>query len=144
MPCCRLRWCAEPAGSLGKVANAVLSVSSGALKLLRALPEGMLAIPLPLVPHLRAVELATGMRLGFGPFWAIGIRGFTLKRELNRRFGVTAADDTLPGRFTDEPIDAGDAGSVVPLDRLRPAYYRHREWDSDGAPKAGLLRRLKL
>ncbi len=57
---------------------------------LRALPAGMLAIPMPLVPHLRAVELATGMRLGFGPFWAIGIRGFTLKRELNRRFGLTA------------------------------------------------------
>ncbi len=131
-------------GSLGKVANAVLSVSSGVLRLLRALPEGLLAIPMPLVPHLRAVELATGMRLGFGPFWSIGIRGFTMKRELNRRFGITAADDTLPGRFTDEPIDVGDAGSVVPLDRLRPAYYSHREWDSDGAPKAGLLRRLKL
>lgn len=131
-------------GWLGSVTNAVLSVSGGVLRLLRALPEGALAIPMPLVPHLRAIENVTGMRLGFGPFWAIGIRGFTLERELNRRFGVSARDDVLPSRSTDEPIDPGDAGSVVPMDRLRPAYYRHRGWDTDGAPKPALLRKLKL
>ena len=128
----------------GRIANGVLSLSDGVLKLLRLLPAGMLAIPMPLVPHVRAVELATGMRLGFGPFWTIGIRGFTLERELGRRFGVTSADDTLPARFTDEPMDAGDPGSVVPLAKLRSAYYRHRGWDADGAPRAGLLGRLGL
>jgi aldehyde:ferredoxin oxidoreductase len=131
-------------GPMGAVTNAVLSISSGVLALLRALPSGMLAIPLPLIPHVKALELVTGMKLGFGPFWAIGTRGFTLKRELNRRFGITGADDTLPRRFTHEPIDEGDADSVVPLHRLRPAYYRHRGWDSDGAPTPELLRRLKL
>jgi aldehyde:ferredoxin oxidoreductase len=131
-------------GWIGSVTNAVLSASGGAMKLLRALPESMLAIPMPLVPHLRAIEDVTGMRLGFGPFWAIGIRGFTLERELNRRFGITAADDVLPARFTDQPIDADNPTSVVPMDRLRPAYYRHRSWDADGAPESGLLRKLKL
>jgi aldehyde:ferredoxin oxidoreductase len=131
-------------GPLGGVTNAVLSVSGGVLSLLRRLPERALAIPLPLIPHVRAVELATGMRLGFGPFWAIGTRGFTLKRVLNARFGVTAADDTLPARFTDEPVDAGDPESVVPLHRLRPAYYRHRRWDANGAPTDKELRRLGL
>jgi aldehyde:ferredoxin oxidoreductase len=128
----------------GKIANAVLSVSGGALRLMRSLPAGLLAIPMPLVPHIRAVELATGMRLGFGPFWTVGVRGFNLEREINRRFGVTAAADTLPSRFTDEPMDAGDAKSVVPMNELKPRYYRHRGWDADGAPRAGLLRKLGL
>ena len=128
----------------GKVANSVLSISGGVLKVLRLLPAGVLAIPMPLVPHVRAVELATGMRLGFGPFWTVGIRGFTLERELGRRFGVTSADDTLPARFTTEPMDAGDPRSVVPLAKLRSAYYRHRGWDTDGAPRAGLLGKLGL
>jgi aldehyde:ferredoxin oxidoreductase len=128
----------------GKIANAVLSVSGGALRLMRSLPAGLFAIPMPLVPHIRAVELATGMRLGFGPFWTVGVRGFNLERDLNRRFGVTAADDVLPSRFTDEPMDAGDAKSVVPMTELRPRYYRHRGWDADGAPRAALLRKLGL
>lgn len=131
-------------GPLGKVANVVLGSTSGALRLLRSLPRTALGIPMPLVPHIRAVELATGMRLGFGGFWAIGERGYTLERLIGMRFGVTADDDSLPARMTDEPIDAKDPGSVVPLAPMKRRYYAHRGWDAQGRPASALLAKLGL
>lgn len=131
-------------GPLGKVVNGVLASSGGALRALRALPPGALGIPMPLVPHIRAIELATGMKLGFGGFWAAGERGYTLERLIGMRFGITAADDTLPTRLTTEPIDVRDPASVVPLAPMKRRYYAHRGWDEDGRPKAALLGRLGL
>lgn len=131
-------------GPLGRFAGAVLSLSGGALRLLRLLPQRVLAIPMPLIPHVRALEIITGRRLGFGPFWAVGIRGFTIERELNLRLGATASHDTLPTRFTKERAVAGDRPGAVPLGRLVAAYYRHRDWDRQGVPTARLLRRLGL
>jgi aldehyde:ferredoxin oxidoreductase len=131
-------------GPLGKVVNAVLGSASGVLRALRALPRAALGIPMPLVPHIRGVELATGMKLGFGGFWAIGERGYTLERLIGMRFGVTAADDTLPARMTAEPIDPGDLKSVVPLAPMKRRYYAHRGWDVDGRPTQALLKRLGI
>ncbi len=131
-------------GPLGKIVNAVLASSAGVLRALRALPPGLLGIPMPLVPHIKAIELATGMKLGFGGFWAAGERGYTLERLIGMRFGITAADDVLPTRLTTEPIDARDPESVVPLAPMKRRYYAHRGWDTDGHPTARVLRRLKL
>jgi len=131
-------------GPLGKVVNAVLGSSSGALRALRSLPPAVLGIPMPLVPHIKAIELATGMRLGFGGFWAIGQRGYTLERLIGMRFGITSADDTLPTRLTTEPIDVRDPASVVPLAPMKRRYYAHRGWDTDGHPKPALIKRLGL
>jgi len=53
--------------------------------------------------------------------------GDAVKRdlELNRRFGVTKADDTLPERFLHEPLAEGPTrGSVVDLPRMLGEYYR--------------------
>jgi aldehyde:ferredoxin oxidoreductase len=96
------------------------------------------------MPHIRAVELVTGERLGFGRFWAVGERGFTLERLLGGRFGLTADDDSLPGRFLDEPIDPSDPRSVVPLEPMKRRYYSHRGWDRKGVPGRGVLRRLRI
>ena len=131
-------------GPIGKVTAGVLAVSAPVLRALRALPSRALAIPMPLVPHIRALELVTGEKIGFGPFWASGERGFTLERLLGRRFGLTADDDTLPGRDLNEPIDAADARSVVPLAPMLRRYYAHRGWDAAGVPRAALLRRLRI
>lgn len=131
-------------GPIGKISAGVLGISSGVLRALRALPRGALGIPMPLIPHIRAVELATGERLGFGRFWEVGERGFALERALAVRFGVTAADDTLPARCLNEPLEPGDPSSVVPLERMKPAYYRHRDWDGTGAPSARLRKRLGI
>lgn len=130
-------------GPVGAVTAAVLAVSGPGLRLLRAV-SGALAIPMPLVPHIRAVELVTGERLGFGGFWRVGERAYTAERVLGMRLGVTGADDTLPARMLEEPADPADPGSVVPLDTLRRRYYAHRGWGPDGVPTTRLLRRLGL
>ncbi len=131
-------------GPVGKISAGVLSISSGVLRLLRAVPRGALGIPMPLIPHIRSIELATGEKLGFGRFWEIGERGFALERALNVRFGITSADDTLPERCLSEPLEPNDPTSVVPLDRMKPTYYRHRDWSSEGVPSVRLLRRLGI
>lgn len=131
-------------GPLGAVAAGALAIAGPVLRGLRALSPGALGIPMPLVPHIRAVEFVTGERLGFGRFWAVGERGFTLERLLGRRFGLTAEDDTLPGRLLDEPIDPADPASVVPLAPMRRRYYAHRGWDAAGVPGRALQKRLRL
>jgi aldehyde:ferredoxin oxidoreductase len=131
------------AGPVGAVTAGVLAISGPVLKGLR-LVSGALGIPMPLVPHIRAIELVTGERLGFGRFWQVGERCYTAERLLGRRFGITADDDTLPRRMLEQPIEPGDPGSVVPLAVLKRRYYAHRGWDADGAPGAALLRRLGL
>ncbi|MBU4555849.1 MAG: aldehyde ferredoxin oxidoreductase family protein [Actinobacteria bacterium] len=132
------------AGPLGKVTAAVLGISSGVLHVLRAVPRSALGIPMPLIPHIRAIELATGEKLGFGRFWEVGERGFSLERELNVRFGGSSADDTLPGRCLNERLQPDDPTSVVPLARLLPTYYRHRDWSDAGVPNKRLLSRLGI
>lgn len=48
--------------------------------------------------------------------------------SLNRTFGVTRADDTLPDRFLHEPLAEGPTrGSVVDLPRMLDEYYRLHE-----------------
>jgi aldehyde:ferredoxin oxidoreductase len=112
------------------------------MRLLRIVPRGLLGIPMPLVPHIRGIELATGERYGFGGFWAVGERAYNLERMLGIRFGVSATDDTLPERLLAEPANADVPASVVPLDRLKRDYYRQRGWDECGVPRPALLRRL--
>jgi aldehyde:ferredoxin oxidoreductase len=104
----------------------------------------LLGIPLPLIPHMRALELVTGERMRFGRFWTVGERGWALERALAVRFGVSAASDTLPERSLKEPLHPDEPRSVVPLDAMKPSYYRHRGWDVDGRPSDALLRRLGI
>ena len=134
---------ATPENGWGRVAALLFGHSGRVLRLLRVLPSGMLRVPMPLIPHIKAVELATGERYGFGGFWAVGERTFTLVRTLQARFGVDSRADVLPPRLTDEPIEEGDAASVVPLEALKRDYYRHRGWDSNGLPGDAALKRLK-
>ncbi len=133
----------RPERGLGAFVARVFSYSGGVMRLLRVLPRWALGIPMPLVPHIRAVELVTGERYGFGGFWTLGERGYTLERELGLRFGSGGAPgDTLPRRLLEEPADPADPTSVVPLASLKPDYYRQRGWDDDGRPTLALLRRL--
>jgi len=129
-------------GPLGRITAAVLSGTGYALYALRALPRALLQIPLPLLPHMKAIELVTGEKMRFGRFWEIGERGYTLERELAVRFGVTAADDTLPERHIAERMEPDDPRSAVPMGELRTRYYRQRRWDGAGRPQPSLRRRL--
>ncbi len=74
-----------------------------------------------------------------------GDRLFQLKRLINLRLGVTAADDTLPKRLLTEPRPSGDAEGVLPdLEVMLPVYYKLRDWDEQGAPRQRRLKDLGL
>jgi aldehyde:ferredoxin oxidoreductase len=134
---------AHPERGLGAVVARVFSYAGGVMRLLRVLPRGLLGIPMPLVPHIRALELVTGERYRFGGFWSVGERGYNLERVLGLRFGNGGAlGDTLPKRLLEEPQDADEPGSVVPLARLKADYYRQRGWTAEGVPKPRLLEAL--
>jgi len=74
-----------------------------------------------------------------------GDRIFQLKRLINLRLGVTAADDRLPPRFANEPRPTGGAAGVLPdLAVMLPLYYEMRGWGPDGAPSPERLVRLGI
>ena len=57
-------------------------------------------------------------------------------RKMNIDFGVTADQDTLPRRFTQEPLKEGASeGQVVPIDRMVKAYYKLKGWNAQGVPQ---------
>ena len=52
-------------------------------------------------------------------------RNIVNERKLNIDFGVEASEDTLPRRFTHEPLEEGPSrGTVVPIKRMVKDYYR--------------------
>jgi aldehyde:ferredoxin oxidoreductase len=66
-----------------------------------------------------------------------GARIIALERMYNQRLGVTAAADTLPSRFTEEPVPSGKhRGRVCDLPGLLDAYYRRRGWTGGDAASA--------
>jgi aldehyde:ferredoxin oxidoreductase len=55
------------------------------------------------------------------------------ERRMNIDFGVDSSMDTLPGRFTHEPLEEGPSkGQVVPVGEMVQEYYRLRGWDEKG------------
>jgi len=70
----------------------------------------------------------------------------TLRRMFNVREGLRRKDDTLPERFTKEPMPTGPAkGNVCRLDEMLDEYYEARGCDKEtGIPKDETLRRLGL
>jgi len=57
-------------------------------------------------------------------------------RKMNLDFGVTAEQDTLPRRFTHEPLREGASkGQVVPVGRMVKEYYAAKGWNAKGVPQ---------
>jgi aldehyde:ferredoxin oxidoreductase len=57
-------------------------------------------------------------------------------RRLNIDFGIDASQDTLPKRFTHEPLEAGPSkDQIVPVKEMVKEYYRLRIWDENGKPR---------
>ncbi len=58
------------------------------------------------------------------------------ERLLNIDFGVDASQDTLPRRFTHEPLERGASkGQVVPVKSMVRQYYKLKGWDAHGRPE---------
>jgi aldehyde:ferredoxin oxidoreductase len=58
--------------------------------------------------------------------------------------GVTAADDTLPGRFLREAETRHPVKSVVPIGPMVRDYYRKKGYDVEGRPTRRLLASLGI
>ncbi|NLF28729.1 MAG: hypothetical protein GX592_12590, partial [Clostridiales bacterium] len=94
------------------------------------------------------VAAVTGWETSDYEIMRLGELRLTLFRLFNCREGLTAADDALPDRFFDEPIDYG-MHKGVRLDRetfkkcIR-TYYAMMGWDADGVPTDAALLDLGL
>jgi len=135
---------AHPDHFITKIVNAVLPYFGGATNVLNMLPGKMAPIHLPGLPHTHALEAVTGMKVNVGVMKDIGERGFNIERLFNLRMGMTAADDTLPKRLTDDPQIAGNPKSLVPLADMKNQYYKIRGWNKDGVPGPKKRRQLGI
>jgi len=94
------------------------------------------------------LEAAIGEEYDVEKLQKLGERVWNQIRLFNLREGFTRADDTLPKRFTEEPLPEGPyAGakiSLADLDRLLDDYYAVRGWDKEGRPTEAKLKELGL
>jgi aldehyde:ferredoxin oxidoreductase len=76
----------------------------------------------------------------------IGERVVNLERAFNMREGLTRKDDSLPDRFTKEPMpDGASKGQTVKLEPMLDDYYDARGWErSSGWPGRKKLMELDL
>jgi aldehyde:ferredoxin oxidoreductase len=74
-----------------------------------------------------------------------GERGWTIKRAINNRLGLTRANDKLPKAFLEPYEQGGAAGYVPPIAEMLEAYYEARGWDKvTGKPSKEKLLELGL
>ena len=133
----------KPNSIITRAANFLVPYLGPAVRVMNKFPE-MLCFHLPVFHHTKELEYALGMPMTFGKYLRIGERGYNLERYVSSKFGVSEKMDTLPKRLTDVPQDPSDPSTVVPLDKMKPVYYRARGWDKNGLPTERTLRRLRI
>jgi aldehyde:ferredoxin oxidoreductase len=75
----------------------------------------------------------------------IGERIWNAERVFNQKAGLSGALDTLPERFTNEPIPEGPGqGHVSKVKEMMPEYYNLRGWSDKGVPLPETLKALEL
>lgn len=115
-----------------------------------------------MVDEIAAGLRALGMPVSAADLLQAGERIVNLERLYNVRHGFGSHFDTLPSRFTDEPLEVyeftpGDTGqdavrSQAPVTiatiqdffAMLQRYYRLRGWSTDGKPTPDTLERLEL
>ncbi|MGD2294923.1 MAG: aldehyde ferredoxin oxidoreductase family protein [Candidatus Aminicenantes bacterium] len=98
-------------------------------------------------PWARMVSAVTGREFSTARLEEVANRIAALERLFNLAAGVTSEDDTLPERFSSEPIVVEGKERTVPKtvrDRLKKDYYEVRGWDAQGRPKSAFLRDLEI
>jgi aldehyde:ferredoxin oxidoreductase len=85
---------------------------------------------------------ATGFELERDELLEIAARVTNIERAHNSRLGLTADDDTLPPRFTEDPMPSGPSkGKVYDiLDPMKETWYTVQGWN----PETGIPRRERL
>jgi aldehyde:ferredoxin oxidoreductase len=82
--------------------------------------------------------LTAGTGLDFNPDRVDrSLRGIIdAERRMNIDLGIEASMDTLPHRFTHEPLEQGPSrNQVVPVGEMVKEYYTLRGWDDQGRPQ---------
>ncbi len=82
--------------------------------------------------------LRAGTGLGFTPEGVDEVlkNHIVADRLLNIEFGLESSLDTLPSRFTQQPLEEGPSkGSVIDIQRMVKEYYRIKGWDEKGNPR---------
>ncbi len=133
----------RPNGFVTTAANKIFTHLGWAIRVINKFPTA-LALHLPVFHHTKMIKYALGMPMTFGKYIRNGERGYNLERYVNRRFGVSAKDDSLPKRLTQVPQDPNNPKTVVPLETMKKTYYAARGWDKDGAPTEKTLRKLRI
>jgi aldehyde:ferredoxin oxidoreductase len=89
----------------------------------------------------------TGLQFTASDLNGVGLNIMGVERLINRRLGVTRADDTLPDRWFDEPIQVGaykgeriDRGE---FDAMLSRFYAISNLDEQGVPVAPWKRELE-
>lgn len=98
-------------------------------------------------PWARMASGVTGLDFSTVILEKIANRVATLERLFNLEAGFGPEDDTLPERFSQEPIIVAGEERVLSRDvigRLRADYYQARGWNQDGKPPASLIESLAI
>jgi aldehyde:ferredoxin oxidoreductase len=99
----------------------------------------------PFGTALELVNAATGFDYTTEEFLRCGERGWALKRTINARLGLTAANDKLPPALLTPYSDGGAAGVTPDMETMLRDYYAIQGWDAaTGRPARETLRRLAL
>ena len=133
----------NPNGPVAKAVNALVPFAGPAVRVLNRFPR-IACLQLPLLPYTYELNHTVGMKMDIGRFLRCGERSYNVERAVNARFGVSAANDTLPKRLTEVPQDPAYPGMRVPLERMKKTYYRARGWDANGLPGEKKLRSLGI
>jgi aldehyde:ferredoxin oxidoreductase len=96
--------------------------------------------------YINFISAVTGWGFTLEEILKTGERIFNLQRVFNIRHGHTVDMDTLPRRFTHEPLlEGGAKGEVLELEKMLPLYYELRDWNlKTGLPSFEKLRSLGL
>jgi aldehyde:ferredoxin oxidoreductase len=98
-------------------------------------------------PWARMMSGVTGMDFSTARLEEIANRVAAVERLFNLASGLTSADDTLPERFSSEPIVVAGEERVVSkgaIVRMRRDYYEARGWDEEGRPAPSLMSSLRI
>jgi aldehyde:ferredoxin oxidoreductase len=91
------------------------------------------------------VNIACGFDLTLHELLLTGERAWNLKRLINGRLGLTAANDTLPELLLKAYAEGGAAAFAPDLPAMLAAYYAVRGWDPiTGMPTPETRQRVKV
>lgn len=98
-------------------------------------------------PWSRMLSGITGLNFSTAKLEEMANRIATIERIFNLRAGLEYQEDTLPERFSKEPILVANKEKLIPsetIEKMRSDYYEVREWDKQGKPTQKTLKALNI